>query len=424
LFWHRKSKADKNGYAPVICRISIDARNEEFTTGIKVHLDRWDVETKRVTSGIDAKKINSRFNQIQASLERHFAVLQIQHENITPLMLKNAFRNLPVDLKKGDARPGSTPNTVSTLLEVADKQVAEFKEMVAKNLRSAATLRQWKSTKKKIADFILYQFGQKDIELISIDLSFAHKFYTYLTVKRDPVLQNAAAKKQIKNTKQIMSLAEANGWIIKNPIEKFRCGTDEKEVIPLELHEVEKIWHKKLSSKRLIKVRDAFIFQCFTGFAYQDIYNLSFEHIVRVGSEGENWLIKERGKTKVIEMVPVLPIVEAIIEKYKNDTYCTINQKLIPVNSNVRYNAYLKELSDICGLNRDLNTHLARHTFADIMLNVLGFPLEDVSKMLGHKTIRTTQRYARVKKFRITERMRSARNLLFAEDGKLKSVGA
>jgi len=221
-----------------------------------------------------------------------------------------------------------------------------------------------------------------------------------------------------------MSLAEANGWIAKNPIEKFRCGTEEKEVIPLELYEVEKIWQKKLSSRRLIKVRDAFIFQCFTGFAYQDIYHLSPQHMVRVGSEGENWLIKERGKTKVMEMVPVLPIVEAIIEKYKNDTYCTINQKLIPVNSNVRYNAYLKELSDICGLDRDLNTHLARHTFADIMLNVLGFPLEDVSKMLGHKTIRTTQRYARVKKFRISDRMKTDRNLLFAEDGKLKSVGA
>ena len=153
LFWHRKSKADKDGYAPLICRISIDARNEEFTTGIKVHLDQWNVGTKRVTGGNDAKKINSRINQIQADLERHFAILQIQHENITPLMLKNAFRNLPLDHAKGAARPESNSNTLPSLMEVADKQVAEFKDMVAKNLRSAETLRQRKSTREKIEDF-------------------------------------------------------------------------------------------------------------------------------------------------------------------------------------------------------------------------------------------------------------------------------
>ncbi|RAJ19958.1 site-specific integrase [Pedobacter cryoconitis] len=137
--------------------------------------------------------------------------------------------------------------------------------------------------------------------------------------------------KQIKNTKQLLNIAENNKWIVKNPIEKFRCGAEKPEILPLELFEVENIWRKNVSIDRLIKVRDAFIFQCFTGFAYQDIYNLSPKNIVKVGAENEKWLIKERGKTKVNEMVPILPIIAEIITKYKDDPYSKFHKRLIPV---------------------------------------------------------------------------------------------
>jgi site-specific recombinase XerD len=152
---------------------------------------------------------------------------------------------------------------------------------------------------------------------------------------------------------------------------------------------------KKLPIARLSEVRDAFIFQCFTGIAYQDIYNLTPENIILVGRDRQRWLIKDRGKTEVSEMVPILPIIEDLIEKYRSHDYCVEYNKLIPINSNTRYNGYLKEIAAICGVNRELKTHLARHTFADIVLNN-GASLEDVSRMLGHKSMRTTQRYATV----------------------------
>ncbi|UOE51365.1 tyrosine-type recombinase/integrase [Mucilaginibacter sp. SMC90] len=120
-------------------------------------------------------------------------------------------------------------------------------------------------------------------------------------------------------------------------------------------------------------------------------------------------------------MVPILPIVEDLIEKYATHPYCQKNNRLIPVNCNARYNAYLKELTVICGIKRELNTHLARHTFADIMLNN-GVPLEDVSKMLGHKSIRTTLRYCRVKKYRISASVEKVKNILFTKSGILKKV--
>lgn len=130
---------------------------------------------------------------------------------------------------------------------------------------------------------------------------------------------------------------------------------------------------------------------------------MHWDHIVKVGLSAERWLIKDRGKTGVSEMVPILPIIEELTAKYKTDPYCIINNRLIPVNSNSTYNGYLKEIAAICGIGRELNTHLARHTFADIMLNS-SIPLEDVGKMLGHRNIRTTQRYAHVRKNRLIKR--------------------
>ncbi|HEX5553183.1 MAG TPA: site-specific integrase [Chitinophagaceae bacterium] len=182
------------------------------------------------------------------------------------------------------------------------------------------------------------------------------------------------------------------------------------------------MWQKQISIQRLAEVRDAFIFQCFTGFAFQDVYALTEENIVKVGLSGEKWLIKERGKTGVPEMVPIMPTVGQIIDRYKSHPCRIVQGRSLPVNSNARYNGYLKEIAVICGINRDLNTHLARHTFADMMLNVFGFSLEEVSKMLEHKTIRTTQRYAKVRKNRISQTWSRVRNLVFSEDGELKPV--
>lgn len=418
LFWHRKSRVDKNGYAPIICRITIDGLEEEFWTSKKVHVDEWDIEAKRAVKGKDFKTVNSALDTIKVNLDAYFLVLRTQYEVITPLMLKNVYRNISPEIDKENQKASEVK--IPTLLKLSANHIVEFEEMVKREIRSKETLKQWRATENKLREFITVEFNVRDIPLKDIEYSFALKFFKYLTIKRKVKLGESAAMKQIKNTKQLLSIAETNNWISKNPIEKFKCGSEDPEIIPLEIFEVEKIWRKKFSIERLTKVRDAFIFQCFTGFAYQDIYNLSNEHIVYVGSENEPWLVKERGKTKVTEMVPILPIIAELIEKYKKHPYCKVNNRLIPVNSNFRYNSYLKELSDLCEIKKPLNSHLARHTFADMMLNVLNFPLEDVSKMLGHKNIRTTQRYARVKKNRIGKKMNEAKTILFDETGELK----
>lgn len=424
LFWHRKSKADANGLAPVICRITIEGEEpEELGIGMKAHLKNWDIENKKAKgNGTNEKKTNLKIIEVTVDLTRHFQTLQNQYESITPLMVKNLYKGLPAKLPKKS--PKLELEIMPSLLQVADLHIANFKKMVEKKLRSPETLKQWNATRKKIEEFLVNHFQLKDMDLSSVEYSFAVKFYNYLTIEREKVIGEAAAKKQIKNLKEILTFAETSNWIGKNPIIKFKCGGDDTDVPPLEYFEVEAIWTKEITIQRLAEVRDAFIFQCFTGYAFQDVYGLTPENIIKVGISGERWLVKDRGKTGVSEAVPILPIIEKIIDKYKNHSCRLTMGQLVPVNSNQRYNGFLKELAIICGINRELNTHLARHTFADIMLNIMEFTLEEVSKMLGHKTIRTTQRYAKVKKSKISKTLARVRGIVFTEDGQLRKIAS
>ena len=428
LFWHRKSKADKKGYAPVICRISMDGEPEaELATSKKVHLDEWCRDNKKARGNSTyARETNLKISEMAVDLNRHFTVLQLTHQQITPLMLKNVYEGKPAEqpkeLKKIVRQTPKATQEVPTLLETADRHIANFAKMVEKKLRSPETLKQWNSTRKKLAAFLQFQYQAVDMLLSEVEYSFAQKFYQYLTVENEKIIGEAAAKKQVKNTKEILTYAETNNWIGKNPIQRFKCGADDTEIPPLEMIEVEAIWRKDIQVQRLAEVRDAFIFQCFTGFAFQDVYALTTANIIRVGISGERWLIKDRGKTGVAEMVPVMPIVEEILKRYEKHPCRTEQGLLIPVNSNARYNGYLKEIAVICGIRRELNTHLARHTFADIMLNEMGFTLAEVSKMLGHRTIRTTQRYGRVRRQLISKTYSRVRDTLFTEDGELRKV--
>lgn len=168
---------------------------------------------------------------------------------------------------------------------------------------------------------------------------------------------------------------------------------------------------KEISIARLSEVRDVFLFCCYTGFAYSDIYNFEYNAITK-GMDGEYWLSTERQKTGVKESVPLLPVAMGIITKYRGHPYCISANRLLPVNSNQRYNAYLKEIADICGIEKKITSHIARHTFATTVTLANGVPIETVSSMLGHSSIRTTQVYAKVIEKKVSEDMQNLKEKL------------
>ncbi|RKO69752.1 site-specific integrase [Sphingobacterium puteale] len=349
---------------------------------------------------------------METDLQRIYDKLFIEHEKVTPLMIKRVYQGIPaIEPPKKELEKEKL-----TLMQAFDQFIKKFANLVKEKKRSDGTLRQWKSSKKKVIEFLLFTKNKEkerntkqeveteenkiDILFPEISHDFGDEMYDYLTLEAKSKLADATAKKHIKKLKQIIKIAVKKKIIMENPIADFVCGGDTNEVIPLEWEEVDTIFKKDYGIQRLQEVADSYVLQCLTGFAYQDLFALSPENIILVGPQKERWLCKHRGKTGVMEIVPLLPVVEQLIDKYKDHPVCKKRNSLLPILSNTNYNGYLKEIAAICGIPRELHTHLARHTFADIMLN-LGMPLEDVSKMLGHKSIRTTQRYAKVRKNRI-----------------------
>ena len=179
------------------------------------------------------------------------------------------------------------------------------------------------------------------------------------------------------------------------------------------MDEIMNMYQKEFSIKRLEETRDVFIFCCFTGFAFNDVLKLSKDNI-EIGIDGEKWVCKDRQKTKTAEKVPLLPIAMEIILNYAFDPYCIRNNTLLPVCCNQRFNGYLKEIPHLCGISKYVTSHTARHTFATTVTLENDMPIETVSQMLGHRSIRTTQIYAKITQSKVSNNMKTLKEKLNA----------
>lgn len=412
LFLLEKPEMTKDGRAPIYARITLHSQRKEISLGIKVFPEQWDNENYRVIgSSPDVLLLNNQITQARANIEKQYFILTMQYEYVTADMVKRSYQGKAPTPQEEEQQQREKV----TLLEALDFEIKRFAELVDSGLRSYKTLRKWYSTRVKVEGFLAYAFGKTDIALYTIRSSFAPDFLHYLTTV-ERVTPNTAMK-YLKNAKQVLTTATGR-WIKSNPLKDFRCSYKQPKRHYLTMQEILKIQRKPLI-KRLDQVRDVFLFCCFTGLAFQEVYNLTASDII-TGNDGNKWIDTERLKTGSTEALPLLPIPEAIIAKYADDKNCKVRGVLLPVNSNYRFNAYLKELADLCRIDKKLTTHIARHTFATTVTLENGVPIETVSKMLGHKNIRTTQIYAQVTRKKISDDMKAAKKVLFTNDGRLK----
>jgi integrase len=190
-----------------------------------------------------------------------------------------------------------------------------------------------------------------------------------------------------------------------------------KEVTKEHLTQIElaKLESKDLKIERISQVRDIFLFSCYTGLAYTDTKNLRRSQII-IGIDGERWISTNRQKTDAPTRLPLLPKAVEIMEKYGNHPQCCSIGTLLPVLSNQKMNAYLKEIADLCGISKTLTYHTARHTFATTVTLSNGVPLETVSKMLGHSSLKQTQHYAKILDIKVSADMEMLKRKLLKRE--------
>ena len=201
--------------------------------------------------------------------------------------------------------------------------------------------------------------------------------------------------------REVYQVAIDNGWAQKNPFANFKFHYEQAERGYLTMDELTRVMQKTMPSKRLEQIRDVFVFSCFTGLAYCDARALTREHII-TGSNNRPWLRTHRKKTSTPVDVPLLDVPLQILAKYEATRK---GDRLLPIPANQKCNDYLKEIAAICGIEKRLTFHLARHTFATTVTLTNGVPIESVSKMLGHRSLKTTQVYAKIVHNKLAEDM-------------------
>jgi len=392
LFYAKRAKTTTDGLIPIYLRVTIDGERIELSTKRYTLPEKWSIEGSCMKgTSAEAKATNSFLDSLKAK------VYDYQQQLIREDELVNAenMRNKILGVEKRS----------HMLIGIFQQHNEEIKALVGREFATATYTRYETSLKHTIA-FLRWKYKVSDIDIRKINHEFVTSYEFYLKSVHK-CNQNTTAK-YIKNFGKIVRRCLDNGWIERDPFRNYKCKIIEVERPFLSQEEIETMFNKVFVTDRLNQVKDIFLFSCFTGLAYSDVKKLSRKNI-GIGVDGERWIFINRTKTDTRSNIPLLPIAKALLEKYENHPQAVSQEKLLPILSNQKMNSYLKEIADVCEINKELTFHIARHTFATTVTLSNGVPIESVSKMLGHKNLKTTQHYAKILDLKVSDDMKILR---------------
>lgn len=403
LFWIYKSRA-KNGKAPVYARITVNGAKAEAGIKRMIPVDLWDQKRGcAIGASAEAKELNRFLELIRKKIYDAYQDLLLENAGITAKTIRDRF--LGHDEQKEEEK---------TLLELIDYHNERSREVL-----EWGTLKNYFTTKKYVEKFLKHRLRRNDIPLSELNFKFLTDFEYFLR-KYQPTdhrksMGNNTVMKHIERLKKTVNMAMDLEWITKDPFARFKKHFEKKDRGYLNAEELRIIEKKAFSIARIALVKDLFIFSCYTGLAYKDVMLLTPDHVV-TGIDGNQWIATKRLKTSVAVNIPLLPQALGILQKYEKHPRAVSTGTLLPNMTNQKINAYLKEIADLCGIKKNLTFHLARHTFATTVTLTNGVPIETVSKLLGHTSIKTTQIYARIVETKLSNDMDVLRKKLAVKD--------
>ncbi len=378
LFWISKNRI-KNGKAPLWVRVTVDGKRVEMSAQREVTVREWDPRAQMATAKTpEGKEINNHLSLIKTKLLSCQSKLEARGEPVTAENLKNQYFGVVEKQRK--------------LVPIFRQHNDDINSLIG-NGYSRGTWVKFNTVLNHLEAFLLHKYSVTDISLKSLNLEFFCDFEFYLRSQKKIDLNTTA--KYLQSFKKIITACVTKNWIDKHPFAgyKFKMKVLDREF--LSENELELLHQKHFITDRLNLVKDIFLFSCYTGLSYIDVLNLTPNNIA-LGIDGEKWVFTHRQKTETASRIPLLPPALAILGKYSNHPQVINRERLLPILSNQKMNAYLKEISACCGITKDLTFHIARHTFATTVTLSNGIPIETVSKMLGHTRLQTTQHYAKI----------------------------
>lgn len=381
-----KSAANTSGIYPIIGKIIIGNTIAQFSSKLKVEERLWNVKSGRATGkSRQAVELNRAINKINLAIHTSYKDILKRTGKVTAVEVKNVFQG--------------NVTTQKTVLVLFEEMMQDFKARIGID-RAASTYKQYEVLYSQLKDFLKVQYHVNDIPFGELDLPFIESLDFYFRVKRKMKARTVKARLVLFN--KVVLLALHRNIINRHPFADFGTEKTTLQNKSLNSEELERLVSTPLKSATQRFIRDMFVFSVFTGISYADLKKLTWKDIIKE-SDGSLWISSERQKTKTTFNVKLLDIPIQIIEYYEG---LADNDNVFPIMSLGQVNVGLKRIARHCKINRTLTYHMARYTFASQICLSQGVPIESVSRMLGHTSIQTTQRYARLNNEKVINDMK------------------
>ena len=375
-----RARENKQGECPLYCRMTYEQSRKQFATGYFTKYEEWDSRKQLSSSHL----LNSQIEVIVSNIRAAYLKLQLEEKYFSVEDIYNLYPG------KDDERK-SIPGT----LQYFSDYLSQLKMLIGKDI-AQSTYNKFQYVYNQTEEFIFWKYSKKDIALDKLNMKFLGDFEHYLKAERDQV--QITVNKAIQRFRKPIRLAVQEGILSVDPFYSFKAKRVKNDLLFLTSDELKRLEDFRFVQSRLEYVRDLFVFSCYTGLPYQEVMSLQKTDIL-TSFDQKPWISIYRKKTSKNLSVPLLPRAISIIEKYKSE-----KSNVFPRMSNQKVNSYLKEIADIVGINKRITHHVARKTFASTILLYNDVPIEIVSELLGHSSIKITQQhYGKVVQKRISD---------------------
>ena len=384
-FYLKKNEERADGTVPVLGRIRIGKSMVQFSTKVYVVPNLWDVKSGRaVGKSKPATATNKELGRISLDIHSAYKDLLTKKENVSAVDVKNTFQGISSEQE--------------TLVSYYGKFNENFFKKVAIN-RKLETYKRYCVALNHLKDFLRIRYNVKDMPFQSLTPSFVSSYDLYL--RADLKMSHNTIVNIVANLRSVIKSALNDGLLRQDPFIGYTFEYSQTVPRFLSEKELKLMMRTPLPKSNLNLVRDVFLFSVFTGISFSDIRNLTEKNLAQA-EDGTWWIHSARQKTGTPFHVPLLELPLELIEKYRG---ITKNGRLFPMLSCSKTNINLKKIAAICGINRRVTFHQARHTYASVITLSQGVPLDTVRELMGHRDWRATRIYAHLTYDKVNEDM-------------------
>ncbi len=376
LFYLKRNAPKSNGLVPVMCRITVNGKISQFSCKLDVDEKHWDVKTGRMTGrSVVALETNRMLDKIRVGINKAYQDICDKDNYVTAEKVRNAFLGMGMNHE--------------TLLAVFRQHNEDYAKQVGK-IKSQRSYWKYCTVYNHLSEFIRQRYKVSDIALKELAPAFITDFELFLRTEKNHCTNTIWS--YMMPFKRIIYMSINNGWLQRDPFYAYSITKEETKRGFLSKEEIKMLIEGSFKKKSYELIRDLFIFCCFTGLSWTDMANLTKENL-QTSFDGHLWIKTNRQKTGTETSLRLLEVPLRIIKKYEG---CSEDGKLLPVPCYPNCKNGIKVIAKKCGIEKNVTWHMSRHSFATTVCLSNDMPIETLSKMLGHRSIRTTQIYAKI----------------------------